>query len=414
MSVIPPPIVPPHGTFKKIQFGDGLTATQVDPRTVRVDAGGGDGIKYDVLNVGDWLNVATVDATPPLLVDGFQGTWAFTGNVASGSQDMLIFNANQVISPDWKTGPIVSAGMTQKLIYTGTSGVVWQGNYYGHLEIKGALNTAVDVAMQGFNQLNSAITGLSGGEVVGNGTSPTSYPSLIEVKEWFQWTPNHNDVLTFKFKFTFNGGQAKFVGDFFTLTPYLPGSENSGMIFRDDTGGGITLQTEGYQGAISLESINQDGIIIHSDGNGPIDIESSGGIGGMRFENDGDGLLMIRQTGGPQWPNGTTDGNAQHYGVSMMIENDGGGALNIRNDGNGPLIMTSAGGADDYGMRIYDTGGGLILESSFDVTVHAGGDLVIETTGVGANIKMPGLPTADPHVVNAIWNSGGTMKISAG
>jgi hypothetical protein len=61
MSTSPPAT---SGTFKKIQFGDGLTATQVDDRTVRVDAGpgaAGGGIQFDTDNEGGWLYIQTND-----------------------------------------------------------------------------------------------------------------------------------------------------------------------------------------------------------------------------------------------------------------------------------------------------------------------------------------------------------------
>jgi hypothetical protein len=45
------------------------------------------------------------------------------------------------------------------------------------------------------------------------------------------------------------------------------------------------------------------------------------------------------------------------------------------------------------------------------------GDIHFATGTVGStpgNLILTNLPTADPHVVNAVWNSGGTLKLSAG
>ncbi|RWB65399.1 hypothetical protein [Mesorhizobium sp.] len=55
-----------------------------------------------------------------------------------------------------------------------------------------------------------------------------------------------------------------------------------------------------------------------------------------------------------------------------------------------------------YTSKVYRKQGGneLVVASGGKVTVEAGGAII--------------LPTADPHVVGALWNNAGTITVSAG
>lgn len=57
-----------------------------------------------------------------------------------------------------------------------------------------------------------------------------------------------------------------------------------------------------------------------------------------------------------------------------------------------------------YGWQI-ETNGSWSLYSQ-------NGTALITTSQAG--VFFPGLPTADPHVVNQAWNNAGTLKVSAG
>ena len=48
-----------------------------------------------------------------------------------------------------------------------------------------------------------------------------------------------------------------------------------------------------------------------------------------------------------------------------------------------------------------------------DITAPAGSNLTL-SAGAGGNLVVSGLPTSDPHVVGALWNSSGVLHISSG
>lgn len=50
----------------------------------------------------------------------------------------------------------------------------------------------------------------------------------------------------------------------------------------------------------------------------------------------------------------------------------------------------------------------------YRVLVSFAGTQGIQVDGLNGLIKLIGVPTRDPHVVGAIWNDSGTLKISAG
>ena len=59
-------------------------------------------------------------------------------------------------------------------------------------------------------------------------------------------------------------------------------------------------------------------------------------------------------------------------------------------------------------------------EAMGDSSWVVGGNLSFDTTTAtvftttGANIVVTGMPTADPHVVGALWANSGVLTISAG
>lgn len=72
------------------------------------------------------------------------------------------------------------------------------------------------------------------------------------------------------------------------------------------------------------------------------------------------------------------------------------------------VTITAAGGT-----LILNSGEFLLTmnENGFVVTNSQGAEIIITGDGL---IKVIGLPIADPHVVNTLWNSAGAVKISAG
>jgi hypothetical protein len=47
-----------------------------------------------------------------------------------------------------------------------------------------------------------------------------------------------------------------------------------------------------------------------------------------------------------------------------------------------------------------------------DAAIVANGDILLRANEVAGNLRLYNLPTADPGVSNAVWNDGGTLKIS--
>lgn len=60
------------------------------------------------------------------------------------------------------------------------------------------------------------------------------------------------------------------------------------------------------------------------------------------------------------------------------------------------------------------SGAKLIVNDALQSVSLVTGTQGIQVDGLNSLIKLIGVPTSDPHVVGAIWNSSGTLKISAG
>ncbi|MGX9144986.1 hypothetical protein [Mesorhizobium sp. 128a] len=57
-----------------------------------------------------------------------------------------------------------------------------------------------------------------------------------------------------------------------------------------------------------------------------------------------------------------------------------------------------------YNTKVYHKLGGdeLVVANGGKITIESGGTVIVT------------LPTADPHVVGALWNNAGTVTVSAG
>jgi len=80
--------------------------------------------------------------------------------------------------------------------------------------------------------------------------------------------------------------------------------------------------------------------------------------------------------------------------------------------GSAPAIIAEA--ASGPGVFATSNGGNAVVGAS----VSGIGGWFTSTSGIdlktGPVVVLEGLPTADPHVVNQLWNSAGTLKVSAG
>ena len=185
------------------------------------------------------------------------------------------------------------------------------------------------------------------------------------------------------------------VDEFFELTDVdatAEGSAGGYVVFIDDDGRVQGFPPVGQD--INVEGGTGDGdvgdagfvYIRGGDGNG------AGGAGGVEIrggtDDGGGGAGAVTITGG--------SGSAAGGGATVTVQ--GGGSL--------------SGGGTAGGVRIYGGGsngasdaGNVEISRGF----HLGGG-----GGVHGHVLMPDLPTSNPLVANALWNDGGTLKISAG
>jgi hypothetical protein len=64
----------------------------------------------------------------------------------------------------------------------------------------------------------------------------------------------------------------------------------------------------------------------------------------------------------------------------------------------------------------YDNDSAPTFESAFGAAnfYDSDGNYIFRAIQSGGILKMPGLPTEDPHVVNQLWNDSGVLSVSAG
>lgn len=89
-------------------------------------------------------------------------------------------------------------------------------------------------------------------------------------------------------------------------------------------------------------------------------------------------------------------------------------------DGLSPFANILNAACDGYGMIVRAFDGCLLLSSKdtnpiLQVWTNDSGTLALQIGGGNpAEIDLPALPVADPHVAGRLWNSAGTLKVSAG
>lgn len=64
--------------------------------------------------------------------------------------------------------------------------------------------------------------------------------------------------------------------------------------------------------------------------------------------------------------------------------------------------------------RVFVSAGATAAESAVTVGINNATALVVGSDGTAVTVKMPGLPTADPHVADQLWNDGGVLTVSSG
>jgi hypothetical protein len=208
------------------------------------------------------------------------------------------------------------------------------------------------------------------------------------------------------------------------LEPWFKTEAGGGSGIQFDTNpqaGGYLVVTTTSTGAappegITLTDEGDGGITLYSFGTGRIRLEAAtSDTGGIDIKNDSDGApVIIRQTGGPEYPDGAQpdwvdDFSGALDGVGLLIQNSGAGSFKLRNTGDGPFVIDAPGGPIDVpGITLHDYGSGVLV-------VSEGSDIVLDLADGGGNVIIKGgLPTSDPSVAGALWNNGGALMVSAG
>jgi len=143
------------------------------------------------------------------------------------------------------------------------------------------------------------------------------------------------------------------------------------------------------------------------------------------------------QGGDPQIAGGASDGSVD-LAIRAVEKTSGAGAPsgvvmmggeNASADDHaqgGPVSFTGGDHGNHNGAQVFaygansnhNGGGDLMLSGGSTDSVDAGGDVILEggdsTSGTKGHIVLLNLPTSDPHVAGALWNSGGVLHISAG
>ena len=120
----------------------------------------------------------------------------------------------------------------------------------------------------------------------------------------------------------------------------------------------------------------------------------AGAGGGIQFEVDNvGGWLSIETTG-------TESGLSTGQGIRLIVDV---GKLSLNSPTGDTEILT---GRDVLISPDRD----LIVTASRDTYVQADRDISLRA--VGGNVIISGLPSSDPGVTGALWNDGGTVKVS--
>lgn len=172
----------------------------------------------------------------------------------------------------------------------------------------------------------------------------------------------------------------------------------------------LTLKTQADPGDIVQVTIDGTGASLPTyegnvDDSFPLKLTTADGI-----VLDYEGSYAVLRWIGDQWTiivgyeDGNNDTEYQSSNVIMQPESDS----SAGSAGAATIAGGSQGGAGN--------GGGVFIFGGQANGGGVGGDVSIAagSGGSSGNVLVSGLPTADPHVADALWNSAGTLKISAG
>jgi hypothetical protein len=175
--------------------------------------------------------------------------------------------------------------------------------------------------------------------------------------------------------------------------------------------GGGTIEAIGLGGQLFIRG--QDGDDTHTGGEVQISTGHSAG--------SSSGALAI-ETG-----HDLGGGDSGAIVISTGVASDGAsGDINIRVDPNdqsavgGNILIQAGTGQTGNGGDIFISAGSKITDGtngSVQILDGTGNSIEMNPSGTflfGGIVILDGLPTADPHVAGQLWNSTGTLKVSAG
>ncbi len=106
------------------------------------------------------------------------------------------------------------------------------------------------------------------------------------------------------------------------------------------------------------------------------------------------------------------DLNAANHQINNLTQLDSSTGATIELNGQGELSEYSAPGAPSVSIAA-EGGFGALLQIDGNGS-GTPGDILLQPARTTGYIRLNRLPTADPHVLNAVWNNAGTLEISAG
>lgn len=155
------------------------------------------------------------------------------------------------------------------------------------------------------------------------------------------------------------------------------------------------------------------------------------GIGGLQYGGDDTPTYGPNNVGDWLSVEASGIGGTVNAAIAFIIDNNGGFYVNDNGDGGININDHGAGGvqiqADGSGpINLFNEGGPIKLETTdeHEIELQSAGGIALQDTNtdgdggislevqVGNFITFAALPTSDPGVSGAIWNSSGTLKIS--
>jgi hypothetical protein len=153
--------------------------------------------------------------------------------------------------------------------------------------------------------------------------------------------------------------------------------------------------------------------IYHDGSNSYIEGGGYSGAGNLIIRHKDDGRDLIFQG-----DNGDGDSSSTTYFLlDSSMANTGNPDVYTRFPNNSRLVFGNSANANSLDLEIYHDGGSNIKAGSGGLNTES--YLKLNGSDVSVNIliqkvMMSNLPTSDPSVAGQLWNSSGTLKISAG